>query len=213
MGKFAITSAAAAAATALSLGQASAAVIDFAAEALAGGERGLADGAALNTAALGGLNLQFTAGIGGAGSDFPYFNGSADFRLPGLGVCTRLNAQKACAPSGDDNISRNEFVRIAFLDGPFNVRRLSFNGQNADVDGTAGLVQITTSLNAAVSVATLTFAEANVFNFGQANWIEFAFVDTEFVVERISDVPLPGALPLLLSGIVGISFAFRRSRA
>lgn len=202
----------AALATGFAASAASATVIDFAAEGLGGGERGVADGTVLNTAAMGGLNLQFTGGVGGAGSDFAYFNGGAAGRLPGLGTCTTLNKSGTCSPGSDDNVTVNEFVRVAFLDGPFNVRQLSFNGQNASLDGALGLIQITTGLGAIVSVATMTFAAANVFDFGLVDWIQFDFVDTEFVVAQISDIPVPGALPLLLSGLAGLGFAASRRK-
>jgi hypothetical protein len=191
---------------------ASATVIDFAAEADATGERGVADGSILNTPLLGGLNLQFSGGVGGAASDFAYFNDTGVNRLPGLGTCTTLNKSSQCVPSSDDNVTVNEFVRVAFLDGPFNIRAMSFNGQTASLDGTSGLIQITTSLNSVVSTLVLTFAQANVFNFGPVDWIQFDFVDTEFVVASISDIPLPGALPLLLSGLAGLAFAASRRK-
>ncbi len=200
----------AAMAVSFAAGSASATVIDFTDEAFNGGERGVADGTVLNTAALGGLNLEFHGGVGGAGSDFAYFNGAGGGHMPGLGTCTALNKQGKCSPGGDDNITVNEYVRVTFQDGAFNVRKISFNGQSASVDGTAGLVRITTGLGAVVSSIVMSFAEANVFDFGFVDWIQFDFVDTEFVVASISDVPVPGALPLLLSGLAGIGFATKR---
>lgn len=210
MKKFALAIAAGLAA-AFAAGTASAALIDFAAEGSNGGERAIADGAVLNTAKLGNLNLQFTAGIGGNGVDVPYFNGMANNQSPGLGVCTNPNLSSTCSPGYDYPISPSEWVRVAFLDGPFKIRSMSFGIEPSGGD-LSGLVTITTSLNAVISALTMTFAEASVFNFGFVNWVQFDYANTEFVVASISDIPVPGALPLLLSGLAGLGFAASRRR-
>lgn len=196
-------------------GEASATLINFAAEAGASGEQGVADGTVLNTAAMGGLNLQFSAGIGGASSDFAYFNAATSNGSPqGLGTCTRLDVLNQCNPEYDDVVAANEWVQVAFLDGPFNVVALSFAGAgNASLDSSLGLITITTSLNSIISVVTMTFAQAATNAFGLVDWIRFEYAGTEFVVASISDIPLPGALPLLLSGLAGLGFAARRKKA
>lgn len=196
-------------------GQASATLIDFVAETSARGEGGVADGAILNTAAMGNLNLQFSGGIGGASTDFAYFNAATSNGSPqGLGTCTRLDSLSQCNPEYDDVVAANEWVQVAFLDGPFDVAALSFNGAgNASLDSSSGLIKITTSLNAIISVATMTFAQAASNAFGLVDWIRFEYAGTEFVVASISDIPLPGALPLLLSGLAGLGFAARRKKA
>lgn len=188
--------------------QASAATIDFAAEAASGGERGVADGTVLNTAALGGLNLVFSAGVGGAASDFAYFN-QAGTNPAGLGTCTKLGLGNQCNPEYDDTVASSEWVEVGFVDQPFDVRQISFG---VDGDPNVGLVKITTSLNAVISMATMTFAQASTIGFGLVDWIRFEFAGTEFVVASISDIPLPGALPLLLSGLAGLGFAARRKK-
>ena len=193
---------------------ASAKLIDFAAEAT-GNERGVADGTILNTAALGGINLEFSAGIGGASRDFAYFNSPTGTGQPGapagLGTCTRLDAAAQCTPSYDDVVSTNEWVQVGFVDAPFKVAQLAFNQPTGDLP--SGLLKITTSLNSIVSVVTMSIAQASATNFGFVDWIRFEFVDTEFVVASISNVPVPGALTLLLSGLAGLGFAARRKKA
>jgi len=196
-------------------GQASATVIDFVAEAGARGERGIADGTILNTPEMGGLNLQFKGGIGGTSSDFAYFNAATPNGSPqGLGTCTRLDSLNQCNPEYDDVVASNEWVQVGFVDGPFDVRALSFvGGGNASLDNSNGLIKITTSLNSVISVVTMTFAQAATNAFGLVDWIRFQFAGSEFVVASISDIPLPGALPLLLSGLAGLGFAARRKKA
>ena len=214
MKKIAVTLIAALAAG-LIAGQASAKVINFDAEAGNRGEGGVADGTIVNTSALGNLNLELSAGIGGASSDFAYFNVATKNGSPqGLGTCTRLGQNAQCNPSYDDVVASNEWVQVGFLDGPFNIASISFNGAgNAALDASNGLIKITSSLNGLVSVATLTFAQLATSAYGLVDWIRFEFVDTEFVVAQISDVPLPGGLPLLLSGLAGLGFAARRKKA
>jgi len=196
-------------------GAASATVIDFVAEAGARGERGLADGTILNTPEMGGLNLQFSGGIGKIKSDFAYFNAATPNGSPqGLGTCTTLDSLNQCNPEYDDVVASNEWVQVGFVDGPFDVRALSFvGGGNASLDNSNGLIKISTSLNSIVSVVTMTFAQASTNAFGLVDWIRFQFAGTEFVVASISDIPLPGALPLLLSGLAGLGFAARRKKA
>ena len=44
--------------------------------------------------------------------------------------------------------------------------------------------------------------------------LQLAYVNTDFYLEamEISDVPIPAALPLLLSGLAGLGFASRRKK-
>jgi hypothetical protein len=194
---------------------ASAKVIDFVAEVAARGERGVADGAVLNTAEMGGLNLQFSAGVGGASRDYAYFNAATSNGSPqGLGSCKRLNSAGQCSRHYDDIVSSNEWVQVGFLDRAFNINAMSFvGGGNASLNNSLGLIKITTGLNSVLSVVTMTFAQAATNAFGLVDWVRFEFAGAEFVVAQISDIPLPGALPLLLSGLAGLGFAARRKKA
>jgi hypothetical protein len=206
-------------------GTAGAVTVNFAREANLGGERGVADGTVLNTSSLGGLNLRFSAGRGREGFEFAYFNAfeapAQGFkgRQAGLGVCTTLAATGLCAAAGDDTVDHGEFVRVDFVDSPFEVARMSFNGRFASNDASPLLLKVTTSLGGAVSTAVLSFAEATTRNFGFVDWIQWDFirdqgVDAKFFVASISSVvPTPGAMALLLSGLAGLGFAASRRRA
>ena len=203
----------------VSVGSAGATTINFAKEANVGGERGLADGTVLNTANLGGLNLRFSGGRGGDAFEFAYFNQPEGTRLGGLGTCTTLDRMMQCVPSGDDTVDHGEFVRVDFVDGPFEIVRMSFNYRFESLNDSPLLVQITTSLMGVVSQMVLSFADATTHNFGFVDWIQWDFlrdqgVNAKFFVSSISnEIPVPGALPLLLSGLAGLGFAASRRRA
>lgn len=213
-----------AAAALVGVGSAGAVTINFAREANVGGERGVADGTVLNTPNLGNLNLRLSGGRGGEAFEFAYLNAfeapAPGFkgRQAGLGTCTRLDAMMQCTPSGDDTVDHGEFVRVDFVDGPFEILRMSFNNRFESLAGSPLLLSITTSLGGVISQVTLSFADAATRNFGFVDWIQFDFlrsqgVDAKFLVSSISnEIPVPGALPLLLSGLAGLGFAARRRR-
>jgi len=205
-----LTLAAAATAATLMAAPANAVLIDFVAEA-AVSERGVTNGTSFASANFGGLSLTFNA------SGNAYFDGIAGGKPGGLGDCQTLRPDMTCSPNSDDNVGATmEWVRIEFDDGPFTVANVSFNGtiggvQHLSLDNYAGgMVLVTTNLAA---VTAYTFAAAAATNFGAVSWIRFDYMDTEFYVSSISDIPIPAALPLLLSGLAGLGFASRRRKS
>jgi hypothetical protein len=191
---------------------AQAAVLDFGAEAENNGERGLSDSNPNLT--LDGVNLYITANKNGQEA-VAYLDGpGGGGPTAGLGVCGTLDSNDQCDPSNDDNVTITEDVTINFVDGPFDVRTLSFKGEgHVDFDGN----DVNTLL---INSVEYTFAGAVAAAIGGAflglNAITFAFGGSnpdQFYISAISDVPLPAALPLLLSGVAGLGFAARRRKA
>lgn len=187
-----------------------AAVLDFVAEA-AGNERGVADGAVI---VIDGLAVTFSAGPGG--SAYAYFDDLFNGDPGGLGVCQSLvGAPPAeCAESGDDNIRAGESVTLTFP-GPMDLSNFSFSDRDHlslnDSDKTLLLNGVEFTF---ADVVDLTAAVAAVVS--GVTSIEFAYGGSnaaEYYVNAFTAVPLPAAAPLLLAGLLGLSFAARRRRA
>jgi len=195
---------------------ANAAVLDFAAFA-AGNEHGIDNGDSLT---FDGVSVTFVANDG----FHPYFDDEISGRPSGLGVCRELTGSLQCKDSSDDSadgdLGTDEFIKILFDDGPFDVRNISFrDGEHFDLNGDdTGMVTWSTfdDMGGLVASGDDTFADVVAMAlsgfFDGVDGIGFEYVDTEFYVEAISDVPLPAALPLLLSGIAGLGFASRRKK-
>ena len=189
-------------------------IIDFAAYA-SGNEGGITSGTSLN---INGLNLTFESNYN------PYFDDVSSGKPAGLGVCRDLSKTLQCVDSGDDSTDGdfgvNEYIAILFDDGPFNVLQLSFrDGQHNSLNNDAtGLITwgVFDAIGVRINFGTATFVEligmATAGFFANVHGIGFEFVDTEFYVENVSDVPVPAALPLLFSGLAGLAFASRRKK-
>ena len=226
-----ITIAAAALSVGLFAAPASAATLSFA-DFAAGNEGGVDNTTAVN---IGGTNITFVAGER-SGADslvatyFAYFDDVSNGLPAGLGVCRVLDGAAGmgapgaeCDDAGDDSIDGEggirEAIQLFFDDEPFDLRAISFrDGQHNLINDSMGLIEYafangggiigqgeTTFANLVALVAAGTFAGTTAFQLG--------YVNTEFYIENISDVPIPGAIPLLLSGIAGLGFASRKKKA
>lgn len=124
----------------------------------------------------------------------------------------------------DDQVQfdSNESLLFSFSNGPVTISNIEFNSGN-DTDCSApgsegpcgtfnllidGVLSAGNTGLAAVDLLTTAFVGST-----------FEFVATElgagFAIARfdvVSEVPVPGALPLLLSGIAGLSFASRKKK-
>lgn len=214
-----------AAAACMTFGSANAALVDFAQEAVDNGERAVASGSNLT---INGVSLR----LFGNANNSPYFDGPLGDRPGGLGVCTVVDMAGECSPASDDNIGSNEAVGIWFYSddtfttrGTFNITNLVFRDfEHLLIDhNNDGLVQIITvdefgnqfgNMVALFSEFMAAVAMGAEMFQGIAG-IGFVFVDTEFYVSAIdvSEVPIPAALPLLLSGLAGLGFASRRRKS
>ena len=204
MKKFLTFAAATCAASFISV-SAHATTVDFVEEA-AGNERGVESGAILD---IGGISIQLNSNFN------PYFDDVLPSGAPGgLGVCQVLDGNE-CDPSDDDNITVGEYVELVFLDGALDLTSLSFNDGDHNSLDADNVSQVSIIINDGAAMI-LTFADAVQMaaagTFEGVSSIRFDFVDTDFYIDSLSSVPIPGAIPLLLSGIAGLGFASRKKK-
>ena len=230
MEKFLATAAGILAATMMAA-SANATTLDFA--AYADGANGGSEGGIVNGSSIvfDGLSVQFvsfsTTIPGGVivREYFPYFD-SGD---AGLGVCKRLDSAAGngapggdCTPSSDDNVTGStnsrEGIALLFGNSTFDLREINFRNVTHDpiVDGTNDAGEFVEVNHNASGFVQYTFAQivqkALAGDFMNTTSIAFRYVNTQFYINTMSDVPIPGALPLLLSGIAGLGFASRRKK-
>lgn len=201
---------------------ASAVVLDFVAEA-AGAERAIENGSTISNFQGTGVDVTFTSG---SGDWYPYFDDLSEGRPAGLGVCKELfgsvggpgddGLSDDCNPPEDDNVSVGEFITLTFGGDEFHVRNMSF--YDADhfalgVGGNDGMLAIMLNGGPAMVMSFSTaISMAMAGAYVGATSITWAYVDTYFYIAEISDVPIPGAIPLLLSGLAGIGFVSRKKK-
>ena len=216
-----LTFAAVTAVSSLAAFSASADVVDFANYVDTEGETAIDSG---DTLTIDGVEITFNSNF------LPYFDGSESGDPGGLGVCRAAdpvgsNGLRDCTDGSDDSIDGDEnpaeYVELVFTD-PYDLLGISFwdgSHDNLDNDFVQELYYSIT-YSGGVSSGVTTFGSlvdlvaTGVFAGVTNLWVEYAGTDnaTEFYIASISDIPIPGALPLLLSGIAGLGFATRRKK-
>ncbi len=185
---------------------------------------------------LAGYELQTGRGFmsirsGGRGTDpFSSYYDDVSNGLPGgLGVCRALTGAAGttgpgaeCLDPSDDSIDGNdgmdEAIFMSFVDDVFDIRTLSFrDGNHNDISHSDGLVEWGMATQNGVFGGITTFADlvamAIAGEFVGTRSFALGYVDTEFYLSNISDVPIPGAISLLLSGLAGFGFVSRKKKA
>ena len=198
----------AAAATVLCTGAAQAALLDFVAEA-AGNERGVEDGTVIT---FNGLDVTFSAGPGGLGSDFAYFDDLSSGRPAGLGVCTTLNAAKQCRPSDDDNVHFDESVTLSFGETVTLKDFVFYDAKHFLLDSASLYLDV--AVNGG-DVMKYSFADLVMGMFEDVDTITFAGRGEDgaafYIGSAIAAVPVPAAGLMLLGALGGLGLARRRS--
>lgn len=204
---------------ALAAAPAQAALLDFAGYAV-GNEQGVANVApGTSNLTLSGYHLRLTSSDSNTGAAYySYLDDGSDVDGAGLGVCKALSYGE-CNPSNDDNVTSGEQVSIEFLDGPVNIDAMDFRQEGHIPFSGASLADtLLIAVNGGPALE-YTFAAALATSFANVTSILFKYDDGANTADQfylssltVSDVPLPAALPLLLSGIAGLGFAARKRK-
>ncbi len=199
-------------ASTMSMTAASAATLDFVAEANNNGERGIANGVPVT---IDGVEVTFNAGPGVA-----YLDASSVAEVnagggAGLGVCsTGLTSKDQCVVSSDDNVTMGEAVTLTF-DTAQTLSNLLFNAE-----GHIALISDTLTLLFGINggaTSSYTFADLMTQTFDDVLTVTFAYggdnPDQYYVSAiTVAPVPLPATLPLLLAGLTFLGFRAKRRR-
>ena len=188
------------------------------------------------TGELGASSMYFTSGgIGvtasgsaAAGVDDNYPDGSPDNdqfayldsysggKPGGLGVCQDIDANLQCVPSSDDNVTQGESLTLLFDQEVFIDQIVFRNGDHGtsfagvfdlDIDSGAagsGEYALTNIFNPADTLKGTEFVFSN-FNCKTCNPYQF-YIETL----EVSEVPIPAAVWLFGSGLIGLVGVARR---
>ncbi|GJL90844.1 VPLPA-CTERM sorting domain-containing protein [Hyphococcus sp.] len=224
------------AATTLMAAPASAKLISFA-DFDAGNEGGIANGSSIDFGDGVVIGFESNSGLNASSGGWsrsiqynPYFDDVSGGKPGGLGVCRALDGAAGngapgaeCADASDDSIDgemgSNEGIILTFFGQNFDLLSLSFrDGDHNSLNASNGLVYFFqySPARGDVVFGTTTFADlvmrAIAGEFTDTNTFGLRYVNTEFYLEAISDVPLPAALPVLLAGLGGLGFASRKRK-
>lgn len=173
---------------------------------------------------LGATNLNFSSGsIGltasanfGGGSIAAYLDSYSGGKPGGLGACQNLTGGLQCNPNSDDNVTTNESLKLEF-DQVVTINSTTFRNGNhgtsftgvfdLTIDGfTTFGITLAHLYNVPLTGTSFTFSNPNV---GGGSGVSN---DKQFYIEtmEVAAVPVPAAVWLLSSGLLGIIGVARR---